>query len=212
MRQSDQQDSLSLIPLFAGLFVACIAAAAAIGITVSAPEYELTLYLVITVGLLGSFLAQAKSISLSFLGPVIIVGALCAFVIRWADLGLVHLLYPTEAISDSNTALAVLIGWGMAGLCFMQNRREQIILCLVSGLAIFGLMAPVNPNTAILVLFSVYLFGATYTFGYENLLAAYETSLKQPWGWIRPAWSQLVPTVVLLLVVTLAALGTGRAL
>ncbi len=212
MRQSEQQDSLSLIPLFAGLFVACIAAAAAIGITAGTPEYELALYLTITAGLLGSLLARAKSISLSFLGPVVIVGALCAFVIRWADLGLVHVLYPVEAISESNTALAALIAWGMAGLCFMQSRREQLILCLVAGLAIFGLMAPVNPDTAILVLFSVYLFGTVYALGYENLLATYETTIKHPRSWIRPAWSQLVPTAVLLLVVTLAALGTGRTL
>jgi len=212
VRQSERQEKWSRLPLFAGLFVACIAAAGAIGITVRAPEYELALYLTITIGLLGSFLARAKSISLSFLGPVVIVGALCAFVIRWADLGLVHLLYPTEAISESNMALAVLIGWGMAGLCFMQSRREQLILCLVSALAIFGLIAPVNPDTAVLVLFSVYLFGATYTFGYENLLATYDVGIKQLQGWIRPAWSQLVPTAVLLIVVTLAALGTGRAL
>jgi len=212
VRQSEQQNSLSLVPLFAGLFVACIAAAAAIGITVGAPEYELALYLTITVGLLGSFLARARNISLSFLGLVVIVGALCAFVVRWADVGLVHLLYPIEAISESNTALAALIAWGIAGLCFMQSRREQLILCLVSGLAVFGLMAPVNPDTAILVLFSVYLFGAVYTLGYENLLTTYETTVKRARSWIRPAWSQLVPTVVLLLVVMLAALGTGRAL
>ncbi len=212
MRQSEQQDSLSLVPLFAGLFVACIAAAAAVGITAGAPEYQLALYLTITAGLLGSLLARAKNISLSFLGPVVIAGALCAFVIRWADLDWVRLLYPPGAISESNTALAALIAWGMAGLCFMQGRREQLILCLVSGLAVFGLMAPVNPDTAILVLFSVYLFGAVYALGYDNLLATYETTVKHPRSWIRPAWSQLVPTAVLLLVVTLAALGTGRAL
>jgi len=212
VRQSEQQHSLSFIPLFAGLLVACIAAAAAIGITVGAPEYELALYLTITAGLVGSFVARAKNIPLGFLGPVVIVGALCAFVVRWADLGLVHVLYPIEAINESNTALAALIAWGMAGLCFMQTRREQLILCLVSGLAVFGLMAPVNPDTTILILFSVYLFGAVYTLGYENLLATYETTVRHPRSWIRPAWSQLVPTAVLLLVVTLAALGTGRAL
>ena len=212
MRQSEQQDSLSLIPLFAGLFVACIAAAAAIGVTVRAPEYELALYLAITAGLLGSFLARIKNIPVGFLGLVLVVGALCAFVIRWVDLDLVRLLYPIEAISESNTALAVLIGWGMAGLCFMQNRREQLILCLVSGLAIFGLMAPITLDVAILVLFTVYLFGVTYTLGYENLLATYETTAKHPRSWIRPGWTQLVPTVVLLLAVTIAATGTGRAL
>ncbi len=212
MQQSEQRDNLSLIPLFAGLFVACIAAAAAISATVYAPEYELALYLTITAGLLSSFLSRTKNIRVSFLGLVIIVGALCAFVIRWADLPLVHLLYPIEAISDSNTALAALIAWGMAGLCFMQSRREQIILCLVSGLAIFGLMAPVNLDTVILILFTIYLFGATYTFGYENLLATYYTRARQARAGIRPAWSQLVPTVVLLLAVTLAAMGTGRAL
>jgi len=212
VQQSEQQDNLSLVPLFAGLFVACIAAAAAIGSTVYAPEYELALYLTITAGLLSSFLARARNIRVSFLGLVIIIGALCAFAIRWVDLPVVHLLYPTEAISDSNTALAALIAWGMAGLCFMQNRREQIILCLVSGLAIFGLMGPVNLDTSILVLFTVYLFGATYTFGYENLLATYDASAKRPTSGSRLAWSQLVPTVVLLLAVTLAAMGTGRAL
>ncbi len=212
MRQSKQQNSLSIVPLFAGLFVACIAAAGAIGTTIDTPEYELALYLTITAGLLGSLLTRAKNISLSFLGPVVIVGALCAFVIRWADLGWVHLLYPIEAISESNTELAALIAWGMAGLCFMQNRRELLMLCLVSGLAVFGLMAPVSLDTTTLVLFSIYLFGAVYTLGYENLLATYGTDLKQLRGWIRLAWSQLVPTAVLLLVVTLAAAGTGRAL
>jgi len=212
VRQSEQQDSLQLIPLFAGLFVACIGAAAAIGITVGAPEYRLALYLTITVGLLGSLLARTKNIPVGFLGPMVVVGALCAFVIRWADLGLVHLLYPIEAISEPNTALAALIAWGMAGLCFMQTRREQLVLCLVSGLAIFGLMAPVNPDTALLVLFSVYLFGAVYALGYENLLAAYEITIRHPRGWVRPAWSQLMPTVVLLMVVTLTALGASRVL
>jgi len=212
VRQSEQQDSLRLIPLFGGLFVACIAAGAAIGITVDAPEYELVLYMAITAGLAGSFVARVKNISFGFLGPVVIVGALCAFVIRWADLGLVHLSYPIEAISENNTALAALIAWGMAGLCFMQTRREQLILCLVSGLAVFGLMAPVNPDVATLVLFSIYLFGAVYTLGYENLLVTYGTTVRYPRSWTRPVWSQLVPTVVLLLVVTLAALGTSRAL
>jgi len=212
VRQSEQQDNLSIIPLFAGLFVACIAAAAVIGISVYAPAYELALYLTITAGLLGSFVSRSKNIPISFLGLVIIIGALCAFVIRWVDLDVVHLLYPTEAISEPNIALAALIAWGMAGLCFMQNRREQIILCLVSGLAIFGLMAPVNLDTTTLVLFGVYLFGAAYAFGYDNLLDSYHTNAKQLRSWMRPAWSQLVPTVVLLLVVTLAALGTSRAL
>jgi len=212
VRQSKRQEKWSRLPLFVGLFVACIAAAAAIGSSISAPRYETALCLTITVGLLSSFLTRTKNISVGFLGLAIIVGALCVFVIRWVDLDLVHLLYPTEAIAESNTTLAILIGWGMAGLCFMQNRREQMTLCLVAGLAIFGLVAPVNLDITILVLFSVYLGGSIYAFGYDNLLATYEGGLKQPRGWIRAAWSQFVPTIILLLAVTIAAAGAGRVL
>ncbi len=195
-----------------GLFVACIAAAGVIGATVYAPAYELALYLTITVGLLCSLLAVRSKLRLDFLGIIIIVVAFAAFVVRRVDLFPVYLLYPAEAVGQSELALAVLIAWIMAGFCFMQSRREHMILCLVSGLAIFGLIATVNLDMVVLVSFSIYLFGALYSFGYDNLLAVCRTD-EGGWRHVPSrqwSWSQLLPAAVLFLVVTVLATGAGR--
>ncbi len=197
--------------MFLGLFVACIAAAGVIGATVYASAYELTLYVTIALGLLCSLLAVRSKLRLGFLGIIIIVVAFAGFIVRRTDFLPVNLLYPVEAAGESELALAVLIAWVMAGFCFMQTRREHMMLCLVSGLAIFGLIATVNLDMVVLVCFSIYLFATLYSLGYDNLLAVSRTDEgRRRFPWRQWGWSQLLPAAVLFLLVTVLAMGAGR--
>jgi len=209
--RAKHQQALDMLPLLAGLFVACIAAASVIGATVHAPLYELTLYSTITVGLLCSFLTVRGKANLSFLGSLVIIAAFTGFVVRRVGVFPGNLLYPPEVVVEPDTALAALIAWMMAGFCFIHSQREHTILCLVSGLAILGLMGTVNLNTSTIISFCVYLLAAIYTFAYDNLLATHrirEASGRVPWT--RRGGNQLIPAAVLFLAVALMAIGAGR--
>jgi len=201
------------LPLLAGLYVACTAAAAAISVTIDEPAYEWTLHLTITAGLLISLLASGRRRSPVLVAGLIIAGAFAAYAVR--DVGAVPLLllYPPEVLTSNDVALAALMAWLMAGLCFVQVRRENAILCLVAGLAILGLMATINLNSELLVIFAVYLFATIYTWAYDNLLARHQAAgatKQMPWlAWGR----RQLPSVALLFVtMTMVAVGVGNGL
>ncbi len=213
MSPASRQNAFDMLPLFGGLLVACVAAVSVIGATVDAPFYELAVCLTIAAGLVCSFLTARGSANLNFLGTILIVGAFTAFIVaRRVDVFPASLLYPFQVIAQPDIALAALIAWVMVGFCFIQSRREHTILCLVSGLAVLGLMGTVNLNAVTIVSFLVYLFAAIYTLAYDNLLRTErirEVGRRQT-TWLRWSGNQLIPTAVLFLAVAVIAAGASH--
>jgi len=201
------------LPGVVALFVACSAAAAAISVTIHEPVYELTLHLLILVGLLSSLYTPGAHRNCQLVACFVIGGAFALYAVREVPVFPVVLLYPPEIMASRDLALAALLAWFMAGFCFVQAQRDNAILCLVSGLAILGLMATINLNPELLIAFGVYLFATIYAWAYENLLARQATSVagKQiPWMiWGR---RQLAPVALLFIAVTIAAVTTGNGL
>lgn len=211
--RAQRSDIVRQLPLLAGLFVACTAAAAAISVSIDEPAYELALHLTIALGLLTSLYATATGRNSTLVAGLIIAGAFAAYAVREGQVFAVAVLYPPEVLASNDLALAALMAWFMAGFCFVQMRRENTILCLVSGLAILGLMATINLNSELLVSFAVYLFATIYTWTYDNLLARHQAvRVTGQVPWLLWARRQLPPVALLFVAVAAVAGGVGNGL
>ncbi len=208
-----RSEIVSRIPVLAGLLVACNAAAAAITLHVNEPAYELTLHLSIVFGLAISLVSSAKSRNLRFVAAVFIIAGFALYTVREIRLFPITLLYPAEMLFSQDLALTSLIAWFMTGLCFVQARRENAVIAVACGLAIFGLMGTLNLNAELLVSFAVYLFASIYVWAYDNLLTRQDwVPAGQDKRWLTWGRRQLGPAALLFVAMVVVAGGVGNLL
>ncbi len=199
--------------MLAGLLVACSAAAAAITLHVDEPTYETTLHLSIVLGLAISLVSSAKSRNPQVVAAVLIIAGFALYTVRDIRLFPISLLYPSEMLFSQDLALTSLIAWFMTGLCFIQARRENIVLVVACGLAIFGLMGTLNLNPELLISFAVYLFASIYVWGYDNLLTWQSwVPTGQDRRWLTWGRRQLGPAALLFVAMVVVAGGVGNLL
>ncbi|GEM_PF-2954579 len=202
-------------PLFAGALVLASGAAAALTVTTRSPAFGLFIHSLIIVGLGTSFVAAGLGKRTTALGLVVIATGLVVLVLReelgpWTDL-----LFPLDLQTVEESTVAVLGGWVLAGLCFIQGRRYSTVFITAIGMAILGLMATLNLNAEFLVCFWVYTFGVVFTWGYDHLLRVAAKShihveTSAVWReWLR--W-HLSASALLLVIVMVLATGGGSLL
>jgi len=169
--QADGREYLRRVgPLLVGGAVACSAAAAALSNTLDEPAFEALLHLMVLVGIAASGVFGARGARSTWLGVIVIAVAAAAASLRLAPLAITELVFPPEVVADEDLTWATLMAWMMVGFCFMLARRQNILFAVVSGLAIFGLTATLNLNTAMLISFAVFVFAVVFIWGYEHLL------------------------------------------
>ncbi len=201
-------------PLFAGALVLASGAAAALSLTTQSFAFGLFIHTLIIIGILVSFVGVSTGKPTTPAGFVVIATGFVVLVLReelgpWTDL-----LFPLDLQSVEESTVAVLAGWILAGLCFIQGRRYGVVFLTAIGMAILGLIATLNLNTEFLVCFWVYTFGVVFTWGYDHLLRVAEEShvqleVSDVWkAWLR--WH--LSASALLLVVVMVAATTGGSL
>jgi len=202
-------------PLMLGGAVACSAAAAGLTNAVDEPTFEMLLHMMIVAGFATSLLGRVLGVRVSFIGVGVIGGAVAATAYRGAPVPLLSLGFPPEVVADEDLTWATLWAWLMVGLCFMQGRRRNILFCLVAGLAVLGLTATVNLNTAMMVYFGIFLFATIFVWGYEHLLNLGEEAALVGGGaddnlaWPGIARTQALAGTTLMAAVMVAALVLG---
>lgn len=210
-------------PLLLGAFVACSAAAAGLTNTIEEPRFELMLHLMIALAVGVSALATLRGVSSSWLGVVVIAMAAASVSQRGLPLPVVGDMFPAEALADEDLMWATLWGWLMIGLCFTLSARRNVLFCLVAGLAMFGLTATVNLNTAMMIYFAIMVFAAVFVWGYEHLLnlaeggegaqtGAETPMVQQMPDWWRLARTQVVAGSLLVTGVVVAGIAIGTVL
>lgn len=172
-RPTDPRASLAALhwPLLVAEFIAATAAAAAISVTINEPAFEVALHATIALGIAASLLAMRLGRSASPIGVAIMVTAFALYALRlnWSG-GAIALAYPAEIIDDEELGLATLVAWFLAGFCFMQVSRANLIFIFVPGLTIFGLAATRNLNPELLGVFLAFLLASLYAWGYDHFL------------------------------------------
>lgn len=210
--QAGRERSAHLLPLLVAVFVAAHAAAAAISLTTDEPGYEFLLHAAITLGVVLSFLAARIGRSFAFLGSLLMIAGFVAYALRVHEgLPLISLLYPLEVITDEEIGLAALVAWFLAGFCFMQSQRENLVFIFVPGLATFGLIGTRNLNPEILVCFMVFMLASVYCWGYDHFLREVAPS-RQSINWRRWARAHLSRAALVFSIAGLGGALLGNAL
>ncbi len=202
-------------PLLLGGAVACTAAAAALSNAVDEPAFEVTLHVMIFVGVTISALLGSLGRSATALGVVVIAVAVAGVAQRLGPVPFLDVMYPPEIATDEDLTWATLVAWSMVGFCFMLSRRHNILFAVVSGLAIFGLVGTVNLNTAMLIAFAVFVFAVVFVWGYEHLLNVGESLPHTREGgrdWLRIARTQALAGTMLVVLLLTVAMAVGSAL
>ncbi|MGD9496338.1 MAG: DUF4129 domain-containing transglutaminase family protein [Armatimonadota bacterium] len=202
-------------PLLLAAAVACSAAAGALTNTLNEPQFELLLHTMVAVGVAVSTLAGARGWNTAVLGLIVFGIAIAALTQRVAPVPVLDLLYPPEVVADEDLTWATVVAWVMVGFCFMLSRRQNVLFAVVSGLAIFGLVATINLNSAVLIAFTVYVFAMVFIWGYEHLLNVGEGLPHDASGrrdWLYLARIQALASTMLVAVLLAVALALGSAL
>lgn len=202
-------------PLLLATLVACWAAAFALNNTLAEPAFELLLYVMVLVGVGTSAVLGMRGWSGTVIGVTVIAVAAAGMAQRMSPTPVLSLLYPPEVLADEDLAWATLWAWMMVGFCFMLARRQNVLFPVVSGLAIYGLVATVNLNTAVLVGFAVFIFTVVFIWGYEHLLNMGESiphDGRRRDDWLRIARTQALASTLLVGLVLAVGLALGSAL
>ena len=208
-------------PLLAGTAVACSFAAAGLTNTLTDPGFGGLLHLMILVAVGTSALATLRGVSSVWLGFVVMAMAAAAVTQRGIPVPVLGAMFPAEAIADEDLMWASLFAWLMVGFCFMLSSRSNVLWCLATGLAVFGLTATVNLNNVMLVYFAFMIFAMVFVWGYEHLVNLAETRdrggpavvvVGRRQGWIRIARTQALAGTVLVAAVMVAGLVLGTLL
>lgn len=178
-------------PLLAGVLVMATGAATALSTSTQSTSYPVLIHTLIVIGTIVSFIGLASGKRFTFLGVLVMAGGLVIFLLR-ADLGFgVELLFPVDLQMLEESSIAVLGGWMLCGLCFMQGGRDGVVFMSATSIAILGLIATVNVNTEVIIAFWIFISGLVYTWGYESLLrtrAAYPASSEH--DDLHPGWAR----------------------
>ena len=205
MEADGQEDLRKNGPLLLATLVGCTAAAVSMTSLLQEPQFEFALHVMIFAAIISSALLGRWS---TFIGLGVIAVAVAALTQRIAPVPGMELIYPPEVVADDDLTWATLWSWLMVGFSFMLGRRRNVLFPLVSGLAIFGLVATVNLNPIVLVTFAVFVFSIVFIWGYEHLLNLAEQLPKT--GEDAAEWIGIARTQALagsLLVTVLLAVG-----
>lgn len=167
--QSGEVARRPLLPLYGAAFLAAMAGSEAVAMTSSAPQAGRLATFLALAGCLTSvgILRRARS---SLLGALLIALALVFAGLRSAQLQPGALFYPVDVAADPDLLLAMTFAWINAGYCFVLTRPGRFCFTIVPTLAIFGLVAPMNLSTEMVVDFLIYLFASIFLLGYEGTL------------------------------------------
>ena len=202
-------------PLLAGALVMATGAAAALSISTQSPSYPALLHTVIAAGIVFSLIGLVTGERLSFVGVFVIGAGLAVFLLRanlgaWADL-----LFPVDLQTLEESSIAVLGGWVLAGVCFMQGGRDGVVFLSATAMAVLGLIATVNVNTEFIIAFWVFIGGLVYTWGYEALLRRAErSSASSGHNDFSPGWARwhVSASSLLIICVLVSATAIGSLL
>jgi transglutaminase-like putative cysteine protease len=185
------------LPLLASQLVAASAAVAAISFTVNEPAYELAIHVLVVAGILASLLGLRLGRSFTPVGATLMVLVFVLYAVRFNPLvAPARLAYPTEILGDEELGLAALFAWFLAGFCFMQSQRENMVFTFAFGLTIFGLVATRNLNPELLGAFLVFLLASLYGWGYDHFLEV-AGNLPAARDWRRWARNHLAGAVLI---------------
>lgn len=208
-------------PLLLGALVVCNFAAAGLTSTLDDPPFELLLHTMIFVAVGTSALAILFNKSSSWLGAIIVITAVATLPARTMSLGALGPVISAEAMGDPDLMMATMLAWLMVGFCFMLSARRNVIFCLVTALGMFGLIATVNLNTAMLFYFAIMIFASVFVWGYEHLLnleegvgegARHVGVVRKSHNWAQIARTQALAGTLLVAPVIVIGLLVGTVL
>ena len=179
-KRADQREKslhsvlVALLPAYIALLAAISSGIYALAYEVASPEFTWKIWFVLFAAVSFSYISRCGKRSVQRLYGwlmVLFIIALPFLAIQGHSFSLV----PTDSVADSNTVVAVLMGWLAIASVFLVGARYgsspvPFTAPLVPTISLFGLLNSISVNTVVSVSFLTFVIASLYLVAYERML------------------------------------------